>query len=117
VPRRCPYEASGEFGTPEAAGLLPFKIDVSRRNDVPERTMKIEVHLFASLRGYLPQDSQGNSCVLDVEEGTKVGEIPRKLNIPGGASKVIFLNGVHAHGDEVLQKGDRVGVFPPVAGG
>jgi len=30
---------------------------------------------------------------------------------------MIFLNGLHATGDEVLREGDRVGVFPPVAGG
>jgi molybdopterin converting factor small subunit len=27
------------------------------------------------------------------------------------------LNGIHARGDEVLKDGDRVGAFPPVAGG
>jgi molybdopterin converting factor small subunit len=27
------------------------------------------------------------------------------------------LNGIHAQGDEVLKEGDRVGAFPPVAGG
>jgi molybdopterin converting factor small subunit len=38
-------------------------------------------------------------------------------NIPPEAPKVIFLNGVHATGNEVLKEGDRVGAFPPVAGG
>jgi molybdopterin converting factor small subunit len=31
--------------------------------------------------------------------------------------KIIFLNGIHASGEETLREGDRVGVFPPVAGG
>jgi molybdopterin converting factor small subunit len=31
--------------------------------------------------------------------------------------KLIFLNGLHAQGDEILSEGDRVGVFPAVAGG
>jgi molybdopterin synthase sulfur carrier subunit len=39
------------------------------------------------------------------------------MSIPPEAPKVIFLNGVHAKGDEVLKDGDRLGAFPPVAGG
>ena len=79
--------------------------------------MKIEVRLFASLKGYLPQDSDGNTCVLDIEEGSAVGRILASLKIPAELPKIIFLNGVHARGNEVLKDGDRLGVFPPVAGG
>ncbi len=79
--------------------------------------MKIEVRLFASLKGYLPQDSEGNTCVLDIEEGSAVGRIFIWLKIPAELPKIIFLNGVHARGNEVLKDGDRLGVFPPVAGG
>ncbi len=79
--------------------------------------MKIEVNLFASLTAYLPENSAGHSCILEVEEGTTVGALLQKMKIPAGAPKIIFLNGVHAGGDEVLREGDRVGAFPPVAGG
>jgi len=79
--------------------------------------MKVELYLYASFKSHLPEKSFGNSCVLEIEEGTTVRELLSKLAIPAEAPKVIFLNGVHALGDEVLKNGDRVGAFPPVAGG
>jgi len=52
-----------------------------------------------------------------MEEGATVKNLLEKFQIPLDAPKVIFLNGIHARGDEVLKNGDRVGAFPPVAGG
>jgi len=79
--------------------------------------LKIELNLYASLTKYLPKKSGGNSCVVEVEEGTRVKELIAQMSIPQEAPRFIFLNGVHAQGDEVLKDGDRVGAFPPVAGG
>ncbi len=79
--------------------------------------MKIELNLFASFKSYLPENSTGHTCLLEIENGTTVGALLRKLNIPSGSPKIIFLNGVHADGNEILHEGDRLGAFPPVAGG
>ena len=79
--------------------------------------MKVELNLFASLKGYLPPKAKGNPCTVEVGEGTKVRGLLEQLKIPAHAVKLVFLNGVHARGEEVLKDGDRVGVFPPVAGG
>jgi molybdopterin converting factor small subunit len=79
--------------------------------------LKVQLNLYASFKGYLPDKSAGNSCIVEVEEGTRIRELLVRMNIPPEAPKVIFLNGVHAQGDEVLKDGDRVGAFPPVAGG
>jgi molybdopterin converting factor small subunit len=54
---------------------------------------------------------------VEVEEGATVRKLLEKFQIPFDAPKIIFLNGIHARGDEVLKDGDRVGAFPPVAGG
>lgn len=54
---------------------------------------------------------------MELREGTKVRELLEQLKIPIDSVKLVFLNGVHARGDENLNDGDRVGVFPPVAGG
>lgn len=80
--------------------------------------MKIEVNLFASLARYIPDKtgSHGNR-ILEIGEGTTILEILKRLEVPLDKVKVIFLNGLHATGEEVLKEGDRVGVFPPVAGG
>ncbi len=79
--------------------------------------MTIELRLYASLTRYLPAAREGNSCVLQIDPGTTIENLLQKLEIPPENPRVIFLNGVHAKGDEVLKDGDRLGVFPPVAGG
>jgi molybdopterin synthase sulfur carrier subunit len=79
--------------------------------------MKIELRLYASLSRYLPEKREGNSCDMEIAPGTTINELLRDRNIPPEAPRVIFLNGVHARGDEILKEGDRIGAFPPVAGG
>ncbi len=79
--------------------------------------MKIELRLYASLSRYLPEEKKDNSCIVEVEPGTNIRELLLRLHIPPESRKIIFLNGIHAQGDEVLKDGDRVGAFPPVAGG
>lgn len=80
--------------------------------------MKIELRLFASLARYMP-DKTGSlgDRIMEVAEGTAIIDILRRLGVPLDKVRVIFLNGLHATGEEVLKEGDRVGVFPPVAGG
>ena len=46
-----------------------------------------------------------------------VKELLETTGVPLGDVKTIFINGLHASGDTVLGDADRVGVFPPVAGG
>jgi molybdopterin converting factor small subunit len=80
--------------------------------------MKIEVKLYASLGRYMPraafEKGQGH---LEVGEGTTIKALLETLNVPPDMVKLIFLNGIHAKDNEVLKDGDRLGVFPPVAGG
>jgi molybdopterin converting factor small subunit len=54
---------------------------------------------------------------LEVAEGTTVKALLENLRVPLETVKLIFLNGIHARENEVLKEGDRLGVFPPVAGG
>jgi len=79
--------------------------------------MKIELKLYASFSRYKPQQVEGEPGMVDIPEGMTINGLLKKLEIPLEAVKIMFLNGLHAKGDEVLQEGDRLGVFPPVAGG
>lgn len=79
--------------------------------------MKIELKLYASFRQYLPEESKNNQGMTQFRDGITIDGILQDLKIPKEAVKIMFLNGIHAKGDEVLQEGDRVGIFPPVAGG
>jgi molybdopterin synthase sulfur carrier subunit len=82
------------------------------------KTLKIQLKLFASLSGYLPDQKKGDfSNLMEVEEGTTIKSLLNRLKIPPEQPKIIFLNGVHAEENKVLKDGDRLGVFPPLAGG
>ncbi len=81
-------------------------------------SMKVELNLFASLARYAPDKTGSHGhLVLVAAEGTTIMELLNSLELPIDKIKMIFLNGLHATGDEVLREGDRIGVFPPVAGG
>ena len=80
--------------------------------------MRIHVRLYASLERYTPFEKDRSSFhEMEVDEGTTVGQLLQTLRVPADTVKLIFLNGVHANADHILREGDRLGVFPPVAGG
>ena len=80
--------------------------------------MKVELKLFASLARFVPRDTGAPSHgIYEVVERTTILDLLHRLEVPVDKVKMIFLNGIHAGGDEILHERDRVGVFPPVAGG
>ena len=79
--------------------------------------MHVELRLYASLQKFLPGDSVDNPRLVEMEEGTTVRNLLEKFQIPFEAPKIIFLNGIHARGDEVLKDGDRVDVYEMLGGG
>lgn len=80
--------------------------------------MKIELRLFASLRKKLPSGSPRGRCELDLPTGVTVDEVLRQMTIPHESAQMLLVNGEHDRNFErVLQDGDVLSVFPPVAGG
>ena len=74
--------------------------------------MKVELNLYASLARFVPRTGP-----MEVDGDTTILGLLRRLDVPMEKVKIIFLNGIHASGQESLKDGDRIGVFPPVAGG
>jgi sulfur-carrier protein len=79
--------------------------------------MKLELCLYASLSSRLPEKSDRNSCAMEIPEGTAIKDVLDRLNIATDEPKIIFLNGIHANPDQLLKDGDRLAIFPPIAGG
>jgi sulfur-carrier protein len=79
--------------------------------------MVIELHLFATLAKYLPEDAISKTAMIAMAPGETVQDLITGLAIPENKVKLIFINGVHGKKDTVLKDGDRVGLFPPVGGG
>ena len=79
--------------------------------------MKVEVKLFANFREYLPPGSDKYACWLELEEGTTISQVLMKLKIPESVPMILLVNGMHSKVEDVLQLGEVLSVFPPVAGG
>ncbi len=79
--------------------------------------MKIEIRLFASLARFMPDKSIKKPHIMEIQEGTTIGDVFKSMEVPEADVKLIFLNGLHATGDQVLKDGDKLGVFPPLGGG
>jgi sulfur-carrier protein len=80
--------------------------------------VKLELRLCASLAKYAP-DTPGRqgTILIEIPEGKTIGEMLEGLRVPLESVKLVFLNGIHSDMNQPLKEGDRVGVFPPVAGG
>jgi molybdopterin converting factor small subunit len=79
--------------------------------------VRVEVRLFATLSSYRPDDAMGDEAVLEVPEGTTVGEVIHALKIPPGFDCLRVVNGRDALPDQRLADGDVLSLFPPLAGG
>ncbi len=78
----------------------------------------IEIRLYATLGRYRPELKVGEPLFLNLDQGTTVKRVLQEvLGIPTEVVKTVFVNGIYRGLDHVLADGDRVGIFPPVAGG
>lgn len=81
--------------------------------------MTIEVRFLASLRSAAGRDSY----TLDLPPGATLGQAIERLlrEIPDLHAHVpmwhLAVNGTYAEPDAVLQPGDRISIFPYIAGG
>ncbi len=81
------------------------------------REVKIEVYLYAWLRQAAPGVRPREPLVLELPEGTTLGELIGRLNIPREVTRLLYVNGVQRDEEYWLGEGDRVAIFPPIAGG
>jgi molybdopterin converting factor small subunit len=83
--------------------------------------MKITFKLFANLTDYLPTERKYNAIELDVASTTTIGDLVSRFNLPEKQVHLVLINGVYVEPPLrptcVLQEGDVVAIWPPVAGG
>ena len=79
--------------------------------------MTVDIALFAYLSDYQPDGHGGrHPRPFELPEGTTVTDLIGRLGLPD-EPRVVFIGGKHAPEDTVLSDGDRLAIFPPVAGG
>jgi len=83
--------------------------------------MKVRIKLYAMLAKYLPGHAKKNEADLDVDDGTNVQAVLESLNLPEKQCHLVLVNGAYVAPSEragyVLNDGDALAVWPPVAGG
>jgi sulfur carrier protein ThiS len=79
--------------------------------------MNVDVALFAYLSDYQPDGEGGrHPRTFELAEGTLIADVIASLGLPD-VPRVVFVNGRHADESAPLHDGDRLAIFPPVAGG
>ena len=80
--------------------------------------MIVEVKLFATLRKFLPADSDGTRTRIDMPAGASVGDVLVCLGIPSAVAAIVLVDGRYqADRRFPLGEGSVVSVFPALAGG
>lgn len=83
--------------------------------------MKITFKLFASLAQYLPSEAVRNIIEIDIAPETTVHEIIDRYQVPRQSAHLILINGLYVEPEDrdrpILQPGDALAIWPPVAGG
>jgi len=79
--------------------------------------MNVDVALFAYLSDYQPDRAGGRHArSFTLEEGTTVADVITTLGLPD-QMRIVFINNRKALESAELHDGDRLAIFPPVAGG
>ncbi|MAF94597.1 MAG: molybdopterin synthase sulfur carrier subunit [Rhodospirillaceae bacterium] len=83
--------------------------------------MIVRVKLYANLDEYLPDGSSRNQADMDFADGTTAAAALARLGLPPEVCHLVLVNGVFLAPSEraanVLEDGDHLAVWPPVAGG
>ena len=79
--------------------------------------IRVEVRLYASLQKYRPGLGIGEPLVIALDDEAKLGNLLDELKVPKEEIAIVMVNGKQEEESYLLRDGDRIGIFPPIAGG
>ena len=83
--------------------------------------MQVQLELYASLMEFLPAGSDRHRIRTEVPDGTTAAALLDRYRVPAERAHLVLRNGIFVSPEEraasVLQEGDVIAVWPPVAGG
>ena len=77
----------------------------------------VKTRLYASLRRYQPGLGHGEALEVELPEGSRIADLLERLGVPKNETKQVFVSGRIQLSDYVLEDGEEIGIFPPIAGG
>ena len=79
--------------------------------------MNVDIALFAYLADYQPDGLGGRAPrEFAFADETTIADVIASLGLPD-EPRIVFVNSKHAEEPSALHDGDRLAIFPPVAGG
>jgi molybdopterin converting factor small subunit len=84
--------------------------------------MRIYVRLFANLRDRFPNEDRGRGEI-ELDDGTSLADLIERLEIPDPLAQMVLIDGIQQprgraeRAKRILEDGQTVSIFPPVAGG
>lgn len=84
--------------------------------------MKVTFKLYAGLTDYLPAaERSSNRLELDLPSGTPISQVIEPFGLPQKMVHLVLVNGTYVAPEQrmshVLQEGDVLAIWPPIAGG
>ena len=83
--------------------------------------MNIKLKLFASLGQFLPAGTRGNVIEIEIPDGTSPNQVLAQYGVPLEMVHLVLRNGNYIEPEDrdsgILQSGDELALWPPVAGG
>jgi len=77
----------------------------------------VEVRLYASLGKYHPDLGSGEALIIELGDKTNLGNLLDELVLPKEEVAIAMVNGKREEESYLLRDGDRIGIFPAIAGG
>jgi len=74
--------------------------------------MKLEIKLFGSLQKFMP-----NVEKVELDDNCTGLDLLKKIGISSSEVTITLVNDRHVQLDQKLHEGERVAIFPPIAGG
>jgi molybdopterin converting factor small subunit len=84
--------------------------------------MRIHVRLFANLRDRLPSSDRGRGEI-ELDDRASLADLIERLEIPDPLAQMVLIDGLQEprsreeRARRILEDGQTVSIFPPVAGG
>jgi sulfur carrier protein ThiS len=84
--------------------------------------MKVTFKLYAGLTDYLPlAERASNRMELDLPSGAPISQVIEPFGLPQKMVHLVLVNGTYVAPEQrmshVLQEGDVLAIWPPIAGG
>lgn len=79
--------------------------------------IEVKVRLYGMLRKHSPGIGIGEMKAVSIPENSHLSELVARIGVPEKEVKITFINNQQQDDNYQLQDGDKVALFPLVAGG